>query len=154
MLRISEIISKTCVIPDLVATDKSSVLEELAGSMASQVEAIEAEPLYKVLVEREALSSTAIGHGVAIPHGKLSQVKSLVACLGRSIKGVDFDSIDGERSFLFILLVAPHNSTGEHLKALARISRLFRKPDFREQLMNSNTAEEMHSAIVRYEVQC
>jgi PTS system nitrogen regulatory IIA component len=84
---------------------------------------------------------------VAIPHGKLDAVGKLVACVGRSRTGVDFDSIDGQPTHIFFVLVAPENSTGIHLKALARISRLFKDPEFRARLLAAPDAAGMFKVI-------
>ena len=99
------------------------------------------------LIEREQLASTAIGEGVAIPHGKLGAVGEIVACLGRAPNGVEFDSMDGQPTYLFFVLVAPESSTGAHLKALARISRVFKDPEFRRRLMAAGDAETMYSVV-------
>ncbi len=100
-----------------------------------------------MLLERERLATTAIGEGVAIPHGKLDAVGKLVAVVGRAPEGVDFDSMDGRPTHLFFVLVAPENSTGVHLKALARISRLFKDPEFRTRLMQARDAQEIFRVI-------
>jgi nitrogen PTS system EIIA component len=100
-----------------------------------------------VLVERESLASTAIGEGVAIPHGKLPVVGEIVACLGRARAGVDFDSMDGLPTYLFFVLVAPESSTGAHLKALARISRVFKDADFRRRLLAAPDRESMYQVV-------
>ena len=86
---------------------------------------------------REALGSTAIGQGIAIPHAKYESVKKLVGCLGVSQDGINFDSLDGEPAYIFFLLVAPVDSAGPHLKALARISRLLKDKFIRESLKNA-----------------
>ena len=86
---------------------------------------------------REALGSTAIGQGIAIPHAKSDCVTKLIAAFGLSKKGVDFDSLDGELAYIFFLLVAPQDSAGPHIKALARISRLLKDKYFRDSLRNS-----------------
>jgi PTS system nitrogen regulatory IIA component len=135
------------VVPELQAQDKSDVVKELAGHLASQVNGVDREQLAKVLLERERLASTAIGEGVAIPHGKLDAVGRLVACVGRARGGVDFDSMDSRPTHLFFVLVAPENSTGVHLKALARISRLFKDPEFRTRLMQAKDGAEMYKVI-------
>ena len=98
---------------------------------------MEAEALRKVLEEREQLASTAIGDGIAIPHGKLDSVGRLVGALGRAVDGIEFESIDGKPTNLVFMLVAPASSTGVHLKALARLSRLFRDGDFRKRLLDA-----------------
>ena len=103
--------------------------------MAAAEPGVEAERLLQVLVERENLQSTGIGDGVAIPHGKLPGLSRLLAGFARSPRGVDFESIDGQPTYLFFVLVAPESSTGAHLKALARISRVFKDPEFRRRLL-------------------
>jgi len=126
------------------------VIRELADHLAAHVtgpQKIDREVLAKVLLERERLASTAIGEGVAIPHGKLDAVGKLVAVVGRATEGVDFDSMDGRPTHLFFVLVAPENSTGVHLKALARISRLFKDPEFRTRLMQAKDAQDIYRVI-------
>jgi PTS system nitrogen regulatory IIA component len=105
------------------------------------------DELVSVLEEREKLGSTAIGDGVAIPHGKLKGLNQLVASFGRSVKGVDFESIDGKPTYIFFLLVAPENTAGIHLKALARISRLLKDKKFRENLLKAKTANDLFEII-------
>jgi PTS system nitrogen regulatory IIA component len=103
--------------------------------------------LRKVLEERELLASTAIGDGIAIPHGKLDSVPQLVGALGRSVPGLEFDSIDGKPTHLVFMLVAPSSSTGIHLKALARLSRLFRDATFRQRLIEAPDGPAMFQVI-------
>ena len=99
---------------------------------------------------REALGSTAIGQGIAIPHGKCEYVKKLVGCLGISKQGIQFDSLDGEPAHIFFLLIAPGDSAGPHLKALARISRLLKDKYIRESLKTA-TDDKSIVAIVQQE---
>lgn len=146
-MRIVDFIREDLIVPELRSKAKLDVLAELAGHLATRHGGVTAEDLVKVLVERERLASTAIGEGVAIPHGKLDAVGKLVACVGRTREGVDFDSMDGRPTHLFFVLVAPENSTGVHLKALARISRLFKDPEFRTRLLQAQTAKEMFDVI-------
>ena len=101
-----------------------------------------------MLAERERLGSTAIGDGIAIPHGKIRGVNRIVGVFGRHSKGVDFDSLDGNPTHLFFVLVAPEESTSLHLKALARVSRLFRDGSFRERLEAAASAEDLYGFIV------
>jgi PTS system nitrogen regulatory IIA component len=146
-MKIVDLIRREMVVPALTATDKRSILEELAAYMADHHPRIDRAGLSRVLIEREQLASTAIGEGVAIPHGKLASVGEIVACLGRAPAGVDFDSMDGQPTYLFFVLVAPESSTGAHLKALARISRVFKDPDFRRRLMAAGDTETMYSVV-------
>ena len=121
------------VAPSLTGTTKTAVLRELAEHLARQHPEINADRLVEVLWERERLGSTAIGDGIAIPHGKLPGLKGVIGAFGRHVAGVDFDSLDGSPTHLFFLLVAPEDSVGQHLKALARVSRLLKDRAFREQ---------------------
>lgn len=146
-MKIVDLIKRDMVVPALQATDKKGILEELAAYMASHHTRIDRGVLSKVLIEREALASTAIGEGVAIPHGKLGAVGEIVACLGRAPGGVEFDSMDGHPTFLFFVLVAPESSTGAHLKALARISRVFKDPEFRKRLLAADGGEAMYQVV-------
>ncbi|MCA9676360.1 MAG: PTS sugar transporter subunit IIA [Kofleriaceae bacterium] len=146
-MKIVELIRREMIVPALVARDKPGLLEELAAHVASQNAKIDRTALTRVLIDREQLASTAIGEGVAIPHGKMSAVSEIVACLGRAPGGVDFDSMDGQPTFLFFVLVAPENSTGAHLKALARISRVFKDAEFRRRLLDAPDADAMYRVI-------
>ncbi len=149
-MKIVDFVGPELIVPQLAAHEKSAVIRELADHLAAHVtgaQKIDREVLAKVLLERERLASTAIGEGVAIPHGKLDAVGKLVACVGRAPEGVDFDSMDGRPTHLFFVLVAPENSTGVHLKALARISRLFKDPEFRTRLMQAKDAQEIFRVI-------
>ncbi|NQS89303.1 PTS sugar transporter subunit IIA, partial [Patescibacteria group bacterium] len=105
--------------------------------------------IVKILLQREALGSTGIGNGIAIPHGKSDKVKKLVAAFGISKQGVDFESLDGEPVYIFFLLVAPIDSAGPHLKALARISRLLKDKSFRNTLKAAKTKEELVEIITK-----
>jgi nitrogen PTS system EIIA component len=146
-MKIVDLIKRDMVVPALKATEKRGILEELATYMAGHHPRIDRAMLAKVLVEREQLASTAIGEGVAIPHGKLAAVGEIVACLGRAPGGVEFDSMDGQPTYLFFVLVAPESSTGAHLKALARISRVFKDPEFRRRLLAAPDSESMYHVI-------
>ena len=149
-MKIVDFVGPELIVPQLQAHEKSAVIRELADHLAAHVsgpQKIDREVLAKVLLERERLASTAIGEGVAIPHGKLDAVGKLVAVVGRAPEGVDFDSMDGRPTHLFFVLVAPENSTGVHLKALARISRLFKDPEFRTRLMQAKDAQEIFRVI-------
>jgi PTS system nitrogen regulatory IIA component len=146
-MKIVDLIKRDMVVPALKATDKRGILEELAAYMSEHHARIDRGTLSHVLIEREQLASTAIGEGVAIPHGKLGAVGEIVACLGRAPGGVEFDSMDGQPTYLFFVLVAPESSTGAHLKALARISRVFKDPEFRRRLLAAGDAESMYHVV-------
>ena len=146
-MKIMDILVKEAVILDLGVRSKRDVLSEMANALAKVEPQIEAEKLIEVLLEREALQSTGIGEGVAIPHGKMVGLDRLVASFARSPQGIDFDSIDGQATQHFFLLVVPEHSGGQYLKALARISRFFRDPAFREKLGAVETLHDVIDAI-------
>ena len=139
-MRIAEFLREDLVFPDLAASDKAGILGELCAGLARAHPSLNASQLTETLLEREKLGSTGIGEGVAIPHGKLSGVPGLLAAFGRKRAGVDFAAIDGKPTFLFFVLFAPDNSAGLHLKALARISRLFKQPQFRQAILSAEGA--------------
>jgi PTS system nitrogen regulatory IIA component len=146
-MKITDILVREASILDLKSTAKDDLLAEMASALAAVEPALEADQLLTVLREREALQSTGIGEGVAIPHGKVDGLDRLVAAFARSKEGVDFDSIDGQPTQLLFLLVVPEQSGGQHLKALARISRFFRDASFREKLLGATELEEIFRAI-------
>jgi PTS system nitrogen regulatory IIA component len=146
-MKIMDILVKDAVVLNLESRGKPEVLAEMAQALARAESSIESGALLSVLEEREALQSTGIGEGVAIPHGKLPGLHRLIASFARSREGVDFDSIDGQPTHLFFLLVVPEHSGGQHLKALARISRFFRDAAFRARLHEAESLEDVHRAI-------
>lgn len=155
VVRLVDFLKPDLVIADVQATSKSAALAEMAQHVAASKEGAGIDPvvLKRVLEERELLASTAIGDGIAIPHGKLDNVPRLIGALGRKIGGIEFDSIDGKPTYLIFLLVAPHGATGTHLKALARLSRLFRDAAFRQRLIDAPDARAMYQTIVEEDAQ-
>ena len=146
-LNIAELLGEELIIDDLKGASKLDVLREFSELLYANRKVEDREGLTRVLAAREALGSTGIGDGVAIPHGKLRQLKGVVLAFGRSKKGVDFDSLDGEPAHLFFLLVAPEDAPGEHLKALARISRLMKDGRLRHSLMQADGRKEIKSLL-------
>ena len=146
-MKIMDILVRDAVILNLGVRTKRDVLREMAAALAKVEPQIEADRLLEVLLEREALQSTGIGEGVAIPHGKLPGLDRLVASFARSPEGVEFESIDGQPTYHFFLLVVPEHSGGQYLKALARISRFFRDAAFRQRLSDAETLQEVNRAI-------
>ena len=144
-MKILDTLDKRMIISQLTSSNKAGVLRELVRMLAQVEKEVDEERMLEILLERESLGSTGIGEGVAIPHGKSKDVKKLLASFGRSLPGIDFQSMDGKPAHLFFLLVAPENSAGIHLKALARISRLMKDQNFRKRLMEANSAEEIYS---------
>ena len=149
-MKITDILTADMVVPAVRGRTKGDVIDELAGVVAAGHPEIDRARLVQALEDRERLNSTALGEGVAIPHGKLPGLRRVVAAFGRSPAGVDFQSLDGKPTHLFFLLVAPEDSAGAHLKALARISRLLKDEAFRRRLIEAGTANELY-AIIREE---
>jgi PTS system nitrogen regulatory IIA component len=129
------------------ATNKQEALEELAATLVPGPEGLDLDTVVEVLMERERLGSTGIGDNVAIPHGKLADLSGLKLAFGRSLKGVDFESMDGKLSHLFFLLLAPINSAGLHLKALAKISRMLMNGPLRENLMQASQSQDIYQLL-------
>jgi len=148
-MKLPEIIEENNIIPELKAKDKKGVLEELAGVISRHESSIDKGALVKVLVERERLGSTGIGDGVAIPHGKMNGVSRPIISFGRSKQGLDFDSMDGQPTHLFFLLIAPEDSSSVHLQVLAKIAKILKNRDFRKKLMEPETKKELYQTIVQ-----
>jgi PTS system nitrogen regulatory IIA component len=146
-MKIIDLLDHNHILADLHATNKRGVLEELASTLVPGTEGLELQAVVEVLLDRERLGSTGIGDNIAIPHGKIPQLSQLLLAFGRSLKGVDFDSMDGKPSHLFFLLLAPSNSSGLHLKALAKISRMLMNQAFRDSLMKAADTEEIHRLL-------
>jgi nitrogen PTS system EIIA component len=146
-MKITDILSRDLILPDLNGNTKPEILQELAQALTSKHGEIRLEELTAVLAERERLGSTAIGDGIAIPHGKLRGVTRIIGAFGRHRKGVDFESLDGNPTQLFFVLVAPEDSASLHLKALARVSRLLKDNVFREKLLGAASEDELFQLI-------
>lgn len=146
-MKITDFLDQRAIKIGITATNKEEILKELVDVLAEVKELGERKAIVKALLERESLGSTGIGQGIAIPHGKTDRVKELVAVLGVSRKGVNFDALDGESVYIFFLLVAPKDTAGPHLKALAQISRLLRDSYFCELIKRCQTSAELFELI-------
>ncbi len=145
-MKVLDVLYKDAILTDLKANDKKGILEEMAHPVAT-IAGVNHQELVRVLLEREQLGSTGIGGGIGIPHGKLKNLDKLVLSFGLSRKGVDFDAMDNQLTFLFFLLITPENSTGIHLKLLARISRFLKNEDIKERLFNASNREDVIKTI-------
>jgi len=146
-LKIIDFVNVHTVVPALVSRDKNTALEELATGLAGKYDHLDPQKVLSVLQDRERISSTAIGDGVAIPHGKMPGLDKIYGLFARSQQGVNFNSLDGEPTHLFFVLIAPENAAADHLKALARISRLLKDPAFRQRLMMGKDQQELYRLI-------
>lgn len=145
-MKILDALHPDAIVMELQSKDKPGVIHELSKPIADLF-GIDPEHLYQVLMDRERLGSTGIGGGIGIPHGKLKQLKGLVLGFGLSRKGVVFDSLDGRPTYIFFLLLTPENSTGLHLKALARISRILKNDLLKQKLLKSRVPDDVIATI-------
>ncbi|HYT56477.1 MAG TPA: PTS sugar transporter subunit IIA [Verrucomicrobiae bacterium] len=146
-MKITDFLTVQTIIPALASREKNAALEEMANWLVSYHRHLNKQTVLTVLLEREKISTTAIGEGVAIPHGKLPGVERVLGVFARSPQGVDFASLDGGPTHLFFVLIAPENAAADHLKALARISRLLKDEAFRRRLMEGQTSQELFNVI-------
>jgi len=150
-MKITDFLDKRSIKLDMDSVEKEDALKELVDVLAAYKEIGDKKSIVKALIERENLGSTGIGQGIAIPHGKTDKVSELVAVLGVSRKGVNFEALDGESVYIFFLLVAPKDTAGPHLKALAQISRLLRDTYFCELMKRCKSPEEIYELIRKEE---
>jgi len=150
-MKLVDFLNKKAATIGLEAKDKESVVRELVGLIvkAGEIKPKDEESLVKIVLDREALGSTGIGQNIGIPHGKSSNIIRLTGAVGISKEGINFDSLDGEPAYIFFLLLAPQDSAGPHLKALARISRLLKDKYFRDMLRSAKTEKDLISVIIK-----
>lgn len=146
-MNITDILKKEFVIENLESRTKREVLTELSGIFFRGNIKVDYDTMVEVLLEREKLGSTGIGGGIAIPHGKLAGLENLIVSFGRSNDGIDFDSMDGKPVHIFFLLMAPENSAGQHLKVLAKISRMLKDNSFKTDIMKAASVEDLYRTI-------
>ena len=145
-MEISDLITPASVVPKLHATSKKQALQELA-KRAADVSGLNERAIFDVLLERERLGTTGVGNGIAIPHGKLPNLDRLYGLFARLDKPIDFDSIDEQPVDLIFLLLAPESAGADHLKALARVSRLLRDRGGCEKLRGTDSAEALYAIL-------
>lgn len=144
---LSDLMAPDGILPAVKATSKKHALQELAAR-ASAATGIEARDIFDALQQRERLGSTGLGRGIAIPHVKLKQLKGIVCLFARLAEPIDFEAHDREPVDLMFLLLAPEHAGGDHLKALARISRLVREPAVLERLRAAPDVATLRSLLV------
>jgi fructose-specific phosphotransferase system IIA component len=147
LVQLTELLTPDRIKIPLASTGKEDLLRELVDLAGTGVARQEREALLQAVLDREAVLSTGIGGGVAIPHGKSAAVDSLVLAAGVAPQGVDFEALDGQPVQLFFLLVGPEAAAGEHVKALSRISRLLRRDTFRSRLAAADDPREFYRIL-------
>jgi len=148
-MKFADFVSREAIRADLAAEDKEGVIREMVQTLldAGKLKADEQESIIKAILKREELGSTGIGRGVAVPHTKHPSVSQLVGTVAVSHKGVDFNSLDGEKVQLLFLLISPPDRPGDHLRALENISRQLRDETFCRFLKKSTTAEDIRQLL-------
>jgi len=147
-MMLKEILRKEAIVTDMKAVTKKEAIEELVAKICSLNAISEQEQITDNILKREKLGSTGMGHGIAIPHCKLDDIDTILVAVGISKEGIDFQSLDGEPVHIFFMLIAPSQSAGPHLKALARISRLLRDEYFCRSLRNTADVGSVYNIII------
>jgi PTS system nitrogen regulatory IIA component len=153
-MRLAQILKPEFLNDNLQAKTKTEVLAELSEMIVKGSRNLDQSQILDVLEKREKLGSTGIGNGIAIPHGKIGAIEDLVVAFGRSKKGVAFDSMDGKPVHLFFLLLAPEDCAGPHLKALANISKMLKANNFRKNLMEAKSKNDLYKIIIEQDEAC
>ena len=147
-MKIDEILKKESLITDLVGKNKPEVFKEMTQCLKKNCIIKNDQALFETLMEREKLGSTGIGENVAIPHGKSDEVTQIIIVFERSLNGVDFESLDQKPVHFVCMVIAPAYSTGQHLKVLARISRIFKNQGLREGILNAGSSDSIYSLLI------
>ena len=145
-MTLSDIVAPTAIIPALKVNGKKQALQELAAR-AALLSGQNERTIFEILMQREKLGSTAIGNGVAIPHGKMPGLSRLFGLFARLERPIDFEALDNQPVDLIFLLLAPEGAGADHLKALAQVARLLRDPAIADKLRASHDAEALYAVL-------
>jgi PTS system nitrogen regulatory IIA component len=147
-LKIAEILQEQCIVADIKGKTKREIITELVEALAKARLIEDVEAVVNVVMDREKLGSTGIGNGVAVPHGKLKNIKNIMCALGRSQNGVDFDAVDRSPVHIFFLVLAPEDSASLHLKVLSRITKILRDQSLRKKVIKLTTVHDIYTSIL------
>jgi PTS system nitrogen regulatory IIA component len=147
-VKLAEILRESCVIADIKGVTKKEILFEMVETLKKAKLIDDIDSVVEIIMERERLGSTGIGDGVAIPHGKMKRLKTILCVAARSKEGVDFDAVDRQPVHIFFLVLAPEDSASLHLKVLSRISKVLRDQSFRKQILKLANAHEIYTNII------
>ncbi len=153
-MRLDQIFKMELINTDLLAKTKTEALTELVNTIIQGGFRLNSSSIIEILQQRENLGSTGIGDGIAIPHGKIPELDDLIVAFGRSTEGIDYNALDGKPVHLFFLLLAPENSTGQHLKILARISKMLKIANFRKMLLIAKSQSDLYKIIIDQDNAC
>jgi PTS system nitrogen regulatory IIA component len=145
-MALNDIVALNAVIPALKINGKKQAIQEIAAR-AAELSGLSERVIFETLLQREKLGSTGIGHGIAIPHGKLPKLERLFGLFARLERPIDFESLGGQPVDLIFLLLAPEGAGADHLKALARVARLLRDPDTANKLRESRDADALYAVL-------
>ena len=145
-MTLTDFVTPSAIIPALKVNNKKQVIQELAAR-AAELTGQSEKTILEILLQREKLGSTAVGNGVAIPHGKLTKLGRLFGLFARLDRAVDFEALDGQPVDLIFLLLAPEAAGADHLKALARVARLLRDPEIARKLRKSREADALYAVL-------
>ncbi|HZT24064.1 MAG TPA: PTS IIA-like nitrogen regulatory protein PtsN [Pseudolabrys sp.] len=145
-MTLTDLVAPNAIVPALKVNNKKQVLQELA-TRAAELTGQNQRAILEILLQREKLGSTAVGNGIAIPHGKLPKLGRLFGLFARLARPVDFEALDGQAVDLVFLLLAPEAAGADHLKALARVARLLRDPETARRLRESRDADALYAVL-------
>lgn len=153
-MQLNQILKIEFINANLSAKSKDEVLEELVNTIILGGLKLNRAEILDILKQRESLGSTGIGEGIAIPHGKIPDLNEIVVAFGRSEEGINYESLDSKPVHLFFLLLAPENSAGQHLKILAKISKMLKETNFRKKLLKAGSQSDLYKIIMEQESIC
>lgn len=153
-MQLNQILKIEFINANLSAKSKDEVLEELVNTIILGGLKLNRSEILDILKQRESLGSTGIGEGIAIPHGKIPDLNEIVVAFGRSEEGINYESLDSKPVHLFFLLLAPENSAGQHLKILAKISKMLKETNFRKKLLKAGSQSDLYKIIMEQESIC
>jgi len=150
---LADVLHSDSIVPNMKAGNKQDAIRQIAKILSKSQNVLDDQAIFNAVWEREQIATTAIGHGVALPHGKTNAVKHLSIAFASFSEGINFDSIDGEPVYLVFLMVSPPDESGPHIQALARISRLLKRDEFRQALREASSHDEILSLISKEETE-
>jgi PTS system nitrogen regulatory IIA component len=147
-VKLADILRESCVVADIKGVTKREILFEMVETLKKAKLIDDIEPVVEIIMEREKLGSTGIGDGVAIPHGKMKKLNTILCVAGRSKEGVNFDAVDRRPVHIFFLVLAPEDSASMHLKVLSRISKVLRDQSFKKNILKLADAHDIYTNII------
>ncbi|HON59303.1 MAG TPA: PTS sugar transporter subunit IIA [Smithella sp.] len=153
-MQLDQILKIEFINANMTAKNKEEALAEMVNTIIQAGVRVNVSEIMNVLKQRESLGSTGIGDGMAIPHGKVADLNDIVVAFGRSLGGIEYNALDGKPVHLFFLLLAPENSAGQHLKVLAKISKMLKDVNFRKKLLKAKSQSDLYKIIIEQESVC